>query len=109
MMNNIFYFPIPDSEDIPQEVREKAEQLIDQVVHTHKLDTSKLHLNVRMVVFSVSNGKWSNEISIVISDGDTCDNGIWVEKEYSIGHEDSLYESFKTYIVKQLEEILFNM
>ena len=105
-VNDIVYFPVTDSEDFPQEIRKKTEEIIDHIIHTNKLDTSKLRLNARIVVSSDINGKWSNEISIVISACSAFD-GTWIEEEYSIGHEDSLYAPFKAYIMKRLEEILF--
>ena len=105
-VNDIVYFPVTDSEDFPQEIRKKTEEIIDHIIHTNKLDISKLRLNARIVVSSDINGKWSNEISIVISDYSALDD-TWIEEEYSIGHEDSLYAPFKAYIMKQLEEILF--
>lgn len=52
------------------------------------------------------NGKWSNEISVVISDYSVFDD-TWIEEEYSIGYEDPLYVPLKTYVMKRLEEILF--
>ena len=43
-INDILYFPITDSKDFPQEIREKAEEIIDHIVCTHKIDLSKLRL-----------------------------------------------------------------
>jgi hypothetical protein len=107
-VNGILYFPITDSEDFPLKIREKAEEIIGRIVHTHDLDVSKLCLNARIVVFSDINGKWLNEISIVISDSSAFD-GTWIEEEYIISHEDSLYVPFKTYFMKQIEEIVFSI
>lgn len=107
-VNDILYFPITDSKDFPREIREKAEEIIGRIVHTHDLHVSKLCLNARIVVFSDTNGKWLNEISIVISDSSAFD-GTWIEEEYIISHEDSLYVPFKTYFMKQIEEIVFNI
>ena len=105
-VNDILYFPITDSKDFPLEIREKAEEIIDRIIHTHDLDISKLRLNARIIVFSDTNGKWINEISIVISDYSAFDD-TWIDEEYAIGHDDSLYEPFKAYFMKRLEEILF--
>ena len=107
-VNDILYFPITDSTDFPLEIREKAEEIIDCIIHTRDLDTSKLRLNARMIVFSDINGKWINEISIVISDYSTFD-GTWIEEGYIIEHDDPLYEPFKAYFMKRLEEILFGV
>lgn len=98
---NTLYFPVTDSEDFPQEIRKKTEEVIDRIVHTHELDISKLCLCARMVI-----GKWSNEISVVISDCSAFDD-TWIEEEYIIGRDDSLYEPFKAYVMKRLGEILF--
>ena len=105
-VNDILYFPVTDSEDFPQEIRDKAEQLIDCIIHTYKLDVSKMRLNARVIAYSDKNGKWLSEISVVISDYSAFDD-FWIEEEYFIGHEDSLYKPFKAYFMKQLEEILF--
>ena len=107
-VTDIIYFPVTDSEDFPQEIRKKTEEIIDHIVHTHELDISKLRLNARIIVFSDRNDKWSNEISVVISDYSAFDD-TWIEEEYSIGREDSLYAPFKEYIMKRLEEILFGV
>lgn len=106
-INDILYFPITDSKDFPQEIREKAEEIIDHIVYTHKIDLSKLRLCARMVVYADKAGKWLNEISIVISDSNRIFHRIWIEEEYIIGHEDPLYEPFKEYFMKQLEKTLF--
>lgn len=107
-VNGILYFPITDSEDFPLKIREKAEEIIGRIVHTHDLNVSKLCLNARIAVFSDINGKWLNEISIVISDSSAFD-GTWIEEEYIIGCEDPFYEPFKAYFMKRLGEILFSV
>lgn len=107
-VNDILYFPITDSKDFPLKIREKAEEIIDRIVHNHNLDLSKLCLNARMIVYSDTNGECLNEISIVISDYSAFDD-TWIEEEYTIGHDDSLYEPFKAYFMKRLEEKLFGV
>lgn len=107
-VNDILYFPVTDSKDFPPEIREKAEEIIGRIIHTYGLDISKLRLNARIIVFLDTNGKWQNEISIVISDYSVFD-GIWIEEEYIIGQNDPLYEQFKTYFMKRLEEKLFSV
>lgn len=107
-VNDILYFPITDSKDFPPEIREKAEEIIGRIIHTYRLDISKLCLNVRIIVFLDINGKWLNEISIVISDYSAFDD-TWIEEKYLIDQEDPLYEPFKTYFMKRLEEILFGV
>lgn len=103
---NTLYFPVTDSEDFPQGIRQKAEEIIDRIVHTYELDISKLCLCARMVVYSDRDGKWVDEISVVMSDCSAFDD-TWIEEDYSIGYDDSLYEPFKAYVMKRLEEILF--
>lgn len=105
-VSNFIYFPITDSEEFPQEIRKKTEEILDHIIHANKLDISKLRLNARIIVYSDKSGKWLNEISVVISDYSALDD-TWIKEEYSIGHEDSLYEPLKVYIMKQLEKILF--
>lgn len=109
-VTDMIYFPVTDSEDFPMEIREKTEEIIDYIIHTHKLDISKLRLNARIIVYSDANCDWLNEISVLISDdyysADAFDDA-WIEEVYSIGHEDPLYAPLKAYVMKQVEEILF--
>lgn len=107
-VTDMIYFPVTDSEDFPMEIREKTEEIIDYIIHTHKLDISKLRLNARIIVYSDANCDWLNEISVMISDysADALDDA-WIEEVYSIGHEDPLYAPLKAYVMKQVEEILF--
>jgi len=105
-VTEIIYFPVTDSEDFPMEIREKTEEIIDHIIHTRKLDISKLRLNARIIVHSAANDDWLNEISVLISDYSAFDDA-WIEEEYRIGHEDPLYVPFKAYVMKQIGEILF--
>ena len=105
-VTDIIYFPVTDSEDFPTEIREKTEEIIDHIIHAHKLDISKLRLNARIIVYSDANCDWLNEISVLISDYSAFDDA-WIEEVYSIGHEDPLYAPLKAYVMKQVEEILF--
>lgn len=106
-VTDMIYFPITDSEDFPMEIREKTEEIIDHMIHTHELDISKLRLNARIIAYSDVNCNWLNEISVLISDYYSALDDAWIEEEYSIGREDSLYEPFKAYVMKRLGEILF--
>lgn len=108
-VSDIIYFPVTDSEDFPMEIREKTEEIIDYIIHTHKLDISKLRLNARIIVYSDVNGDWLNEISVLISDYYSAGalDDAWIEEVYSIRHEDPLYVPLKAYVMKQVEEILF--
>ena len=105
-VTDMIYFPVTDSEDFPTEIREKTEEIIDHIIHAHKVDISKLRLNARIIVYSDANCDWLNEISVLISDYSAFDDA-WIEEEYSIGHEDPLYAPLKAYVMKQIEEILF--
>lgn len=105
-VTDMIYFPVTDSEDFPTEIREKTEEIIDHIIHAHKLDISKLRLNARIIVYSDANCDWLNEISVLISDYSAFDDA-WIEEEYSIGHEDPLYAPLKVYVMKRMEEILF--
>jgi hypothetical protein len=107
-VTDMIYFPVTDTEDFPTEIREKTEEIIDHIIHAHKLDISKLRLNARIIVYSDANCNWLNEISVMISDysADALDDA-WIEEVYSIGHEDPLYAPLKAYVMKQVEEILF--
>ncbi len=105
----MIYFPVTDSEDFPMEIREKTEEIIDRIIHTHKLDISKSRLNARIIVYSDADCNWLNEISVLISDYYSAGafDDSWIEEEYSIGHDDPLYVPLKAYVMKQIGEILF--
>ncbi len=105
----MIYFPVTDSEDFPMEIREKTEEIIDRIIHTHKLDISKSRLNARIIVYSDADCNWLNEISVLISDYYSAGalEDAWIEEVYSIGHDDPLYVSLKAYVMKQIGKILF--
>lgn len=106
-VTDMIYFPVTDSEDFPMVIREKTEEIIDNIIHTHKLDISKLRLNARIIVYSDADCNWLNEISVLISDYYSALDDAWIEEEYSIGQEDPLYVPLKAYVMKQIEKILF--
>lgn len=108
-VTDMIYFPVTDSEDFPMEIREKTEEIIDHMIHTHELDISKLRLKARIIAYSDANYNWLNEISVMILDYYSAGafDDTWIEEVYSIGREDSLYVPFKAYVMKRLEEILF--
>lgn len=111
-VTNIVYFPVIDSLDFPKAIRDKAEEMIDSMIHIYetenncKLDLSKLCLNARIIAFVGNNGNWSYEIAVVISSNMEFDD-LWIEKSYDISRNDCLYESFKEYFMEQLEKKLF--
>lgn len=108
-VTDMIYFPVTDSEDFPMEIREKTEEIIDHMIHTDELDISKLRLKARIIAYSDANYNWLNEISVMILDYYSAGafDDTWIEEVYSIGREDSLYVPFKAYVMKRLEEILF--
>ncbi|NDO52101.1 hypothetical protein FMM75_22965 [Lachnospiraceae bacterium MD335] len=107
-VTDMIYFPVIDSADFPKEIREKTEEIIDHMIHTHELDISKQRLNARIIAYSDANYNWLNEISVMISDYSTrAFDDAWIEEVYSIGHEDPLYAPLKAYVMKRMEEILF--
>ena len=110
---NILYFPVADSPDFPKVIRDKAEEMIDSMVHTYetenncKLDLSKLCLNARIIAFVGNNGNWSYEIAVVISGNIEELYDVWSERSYAISRDDLLYAQFKAYFMEQLEKKLF--
>lgn len=110
---NIVYFPVTDSPDFPKSIRDKAEELIDSMIHTYetenncKLDLSKLCLNARILTFVGNSGNWSYEIAVVISGNIEEIDDIWIERSYAISWDDLLYVQFKAYFMEQLEKKLF--
>ena len=82
----------------PTSVSTKTYPYTYEVDNNYKLDLNRLHLNMRMVVFIDKSGKWSKEISIVIS-GISISDDIWIEGEYSIEDGDSLYKPFRAYFI----------
>ena len=112
-VNNIIYFPVRDSMDFPKAIRDKAEKMIDSMIHIYelenncKLDLLELCLNARMVVYVDKDGNWTYEILVVIS-GNMILDDIWIEDSYIIGLDDPLYEPFKAYFMERLEKSIFN-
>lgn len=111
---NMIYFPvITDSQDFPKMIRDKAEEMIDSMIHAYKtennckLDLSKLCLNARIISFVGNGGNWSYEIAVVISSNIEEPYDVWIERSYAISRDDFLYEQFKVYFMEQLEKKLF--
>ena len=110
---NIIYFPVTDSPDLPKAIRDKAEEMIDKMVHAYetenncKLDLSKLCLNARIIAFVGNNGNWSYEIAVVISSNIEELYDVWIERSYAISRDNLLYVQFKAYFMEQLEKRLF--
>lgn len=111
-VNNILYFPVKDSVDFPQAIRDKAEEMIDGMIHAYKLendyglDSSGLCLNARIIAFVGKEGNWSYEIAVVIS-GNLASDDVWIEDSHTIGVDSLLYGSFKVYFMEQLGKSLF--
>lgn len=112
-ITNIVYFPVTDSLDFPKPIRDKAEEMIDSMIHTYetenncRLDLSKLCLNARILTFVGNNGNWTYEIAVVISGNMEEFDDIWIERSYAISRDDLLYVQFKAYFMEQLEKTLF--
>lgn len=110
--NNV-YFSVKDSPDFPKAIRDKAEEMIDSMIHTYeaennrKLDLSKLCLNARIIAFVGNNGNWTYEIAVVIAGNIEESDDIWIERSYAISRDDFLYVQFKAYFMEQLEKKLF--
>lgn len=110
--SGMIYFPITDAEDFPSAIRNKAEEMIDDLISAYEkenkcvLDLLTLRLNARIeVYFNQKNIPVSN-ISVIISN-DYGDDELWINKDVEIKHGDILYEPFKKYFLQQLESILF--
>lgn len=112
-ITNIIYFPVTDSLDFPKPIRDKAEEMIDSMIHTYemenncKLDLSKLCLNARIIAFVGNDGNWLYEIAVVMAGNIEEIDDIWIERSYAISWDDLLYAEFKAYFMEQLEKKLF--
>lgn len=110
---NIVYFPVTYSPDFPKAIRDKAEEMIDSMVHAYetenncKLDLSKLCVNARIIAFVGNNGNWLYEIAVVMSGNIEELDDVWIEESYTISQDDLLYAKFKAYFMEQLEKKLF--
>lgn len=110
--NNI-YFPVLASSEIPYVILVKTEEMIEAMLCKYKSENgyipelSELCLCARLVVSFNKEGKSIREISVVITGLDGCED-IWIENEYRIVKENTLYKPFKEYFMKKLENILFN-
>lgn len=109
---NTLYFPVMNSVDFPKGIRDKTEAIIENMIYNYEmenncnLDLSALCINARLDVFMDKTGKWSYEISVVISGGNGCDD-VWIEEDYTIKPGDHLYKHFRRYFMEQMEKSLF--
>lgn len=89
-ITNIIYFSVTDSPDFPKAIRDKAEEMIDSMIHNYemenncKLDLSKLCLNARILAFVGNNGNRTYKIAVVISGNIEEFDDIWIERSYAI-------------------------
>lgn len=101
---NPISFPVNDSADFPGEVREKAEELIDGIIHDNSLqDLSKLSLDARIQVCFNNEGSPVLNISVFITD----DRDLCIQKDIAVHNGDPLYEPVRKYFMEQLEKALF--
>lgn len=101
---NSISFPVNDSAEFPGEVRERAEEIIDGIIHDNSLqDLSKLTLDARIQVSFNDEGVPSLNISVFITD----DLDLCILEEVTIHNGDSLYEPVRKYFMWQLEKVLF--
>ena len=97
-------FPINDSAGFPGEVRDKAEELIDGLIHDNSLqDLSKLSLDARIQVCFNNEGSPVLNISVFITD----DRDLCIQKDIAVHNGDPLYEPVRKYFMQQLEKVLF--
>ena len=101
---NPISFPISDSAEFPVEIRERAEEIIDKIIHDNSLlDLSNLTLDVRIQVSFNDEGVPSLNISVFITD----DLDLSILEEVTIHDGDPLYEPVRKYFMQQLEKALF--
>lgn len=109
--DGFFYFPINDSVDFPKFIREKAEELINELIETYEkengkiFDSSKFYLDARIEVYFNQDRIPIENICIFI---DNIEGDLGFEKNMQITPENTLYYAlFKSYFVAQLEKVLF--
>lgn len=107
--SNVIYFPVNDSEDFPNVIRERVEETIDILINTYEketgctLDLSKLTLEARINVYFDSDVLPIRNISILMHNGD-----FELAQNIHIVCQDSLYEPIKKYFLYQIGKELFD-
>lgn len=101
---NSISFPVNDSAEFPREIRERAEEIIDGIIHDNSLlDLSNLTFDARIQVSFNDEGVPSLSISVFITD----DLDLSILEEVAIHNGDPLYEPVRKYFMQQLEKALF--
>lgn len=110
--SGMIYFPITDTEDFSSAIRDKTEELIDDLISAYEkenncvLDLSRLCLNARMEVYFNQENTTMRDIRVMI-EGNYNEDYLWLDKSINIVCGDILHEPFKKYFMQQLESILF--
>lgn len=108
--SNVIYFPINDSRDFPNGVRNRAEELIDILINSYEkdkecnLDLSELCLEARINVYFDRDVMPRSDITIFIYDED---GYIELDESIQITRQDILYEPIKKYFLYQIGKALF--
>ena len=108
--SGMIYFPINDSADFPCVIREKAEEIIDNLIGTYEkesgntLDLSNFSLDARIEIFFDQENIPIENIGIFIGG---IDDDLVLEQNMKITPENMLYGLFKSYFLSRIEKTLF--
>lgn len=100
------YFPILDTMETPKGIMDKAEEMVNELLHMHHIPNARkmeLYLNALVKVDPVKN---KMGICVKISDYDSLEDHI-AEKKLIIWRGSPLYGEFKSYFMAQVEKRLF--
>ena len=103
------FFPVTDAPDFPQEIRAKAEELIDEVLeqyraeHGRKPVCEQMELSANMEIY-FTNRKPFYHLQVGVIDF-TNEVSNWTEHMINTG--DPIYQLFRGYIMQQLDKGLF--
>lgn len=103
------FFPVTDAPDFPQEVRAKAEELIDRVLEQYRAEHDRepvceqMELSASMEIYFTGQKPFYHIQVGVIDFTNEVSN--WTEYIIDIG--DPIYQTFREYIMQQLDKGLF--
>lgn len=110
---DMLYFPVENKLDFPQVIKNRVNSMLQIMINKYEkdncitLDIDNLILNARLECYIVPEGKIQHSISITIMSNKNYNTEVLIEDEYIVLKDDPMYNEFKMYFMKRLEQELF--
>lgn len=110
---DMLYFPVENKSDFPQVIKNRVNSMLQIMINKYEkdncitLDIDNLILNARLECYIVPEGKIQHSISITIMSNKNYNTEVLIEDEYIVLKDDPMYNEFKMYFMKRLEQELF--